>query len=247
MCGYHGSYVLPLLYYSWKSRCDGQRNTQIHHPLVENDRGKFYYSREMSGLRFIFLDSAHWITKDGIETDYFGLEIDKEGGYIGIGPTEEELDWLKHELAKNQNIPTIIITHAPIHSKPTYPLSTLQKGLPVKAHPSPYHHFASYGVKYESLLALISQIANIIAVFAGHWHIASLNSFQGVLHCQTGSLLEYPFEMRLLEKNRNQLKLSTVGLNDSQFKNDSFIPEWKNHWVAGQPNDRKWNVALNRT
>ena len=83
----------------------------------------------MSGLRFIFLDSAHWITKDGIETDYFGLEIDKEGGYIGIGPTEEELDWLKHELAKNQNIPTIIITHAPIHSKTHLSLKYPAKGI----------------------------------------------------------------------------------------------------------------------
>ena len=215
--------------------------------FLENDKGKFYYSREMAGLRFIFLDSANWITKDGIETDYFDSEIDKAGRYLGIGPSQVELDWLKHELAQNQNIPTIIINHAPIHSKTTYPLSTLQGGKPVKLHPCPYHHFAMYGVKHETLRDLIAQHANVVALFAGHWHISSIHSFQGVIHCQTGSLMEYPFEMRLLEKDRDQLNISTVGLIDSKFKNDSFITEWKNQWVAGQPNDRKWNIALNRT
>lgn len=215
--------------------------------FVENDRGNFFYVREMAGLRFVFLDSANWITQDGLETEYLDFKIDNAGRYLGIGPTREGLDWLKHELAQNQDIPTIIITHAPIHSKSTYPLSTLQRGNPVKMYPCPYHHFASYGAKHESLRDLIAQEANVVALFAGHWHIASLHSCQGVLHCQTGSLMEYPFEMRLLEKDHDLLNLSTVGLNDTQFKNDSFISKWNNQWVAGQSDDRKCNIALNRS
>ncbi len=214
--------------------------------IIENERGKFFYAREIAGLRFVFLDGANWITQDGIETEYLDSEIDNAGRYLGIGPTREGLDWLKQELAQNQDIPTIIITHAPIHAKPTYPLSTLQRGKPVKMHPCPYHHFATYGAKHESLRDLIAQHTNVVALFAGHWHIASLHSYQGVLHCQTGSLMEYPFEFRLLEKDHDLLNLSTIGLNDTQFKNDSFISEWNNQWVAGQPDDRKWNIALNR-
>ena len=57
--------------------------------------------------------------------------------------------------------------------------------------------------------------------------------------------MEYPFELRVVDKGHNQLNLSTIGLNDKKFQYDSFIPEWNNRWVAGQPDDREISVNLN--
>ncbi len=214
--------------------------------LIENENGNLYYSRDLAGLRFIFLDSANWITKDGKAYDYQETTIVREEDYSGIGPSQDVLDWLKNELTENQDQPTIIVTHAPIHSKPTYPVETLQTGKPINDYPTPYHHFASYSVHEESLRRMISQHTNIIAVFCGHWHISDITGMGGAIHCQTGALIEYPFEMRLMERDRNQLILSTIGLNDQKFKNESFIPEWNNQWVAGQPDDRTRIIILNQ-
>ena len=214
-------------------------------PLIENDNGNFYYSRQLAGIRFIFIDSAFWVSKDGKEYNYKNPHFVDGDDYLGLGPSQEVLDWLKHELLRNKTQPTIIVTHVPIYSKQTYPVETLQMGNPKQTFPTPYHHFASYSIHDKTINEVISKQNNVVAVFSGHWHISDITTVNGVIHCQTGSLMEYPFELRVVDKGHNQLNLSTIGLNDKKFQYDSFIPEWNNRWVAGQPDDREISVELN--
>jgi 3',5'-cyclic AMP phosphodiesterase CpdA len=212
--------------------------------LFKHADGRFYYTRELAGLRFFFLDCAYWITKEGEDSEYLDWDLYRRGAYSGIGPSQEELSWLEQQLKTYTQEPIIFALHPPIYSKPAYPVGSLPGGKPVKTHPSPYHHFAPYCVHYQKLMDLIAKAPNAKLVFAGHWHISDLTVSNGVLHCQTGSLIEFPFEIRLVQITNHHLSIKTVGLDDPQFQRSSVVEEWGNQWVAGQPGDRAWEMAL---
>ena len=81
-------------------------------------------------------------------------------------------------------------------------------------------------------------------VFAGHWHIFDAVENDGIWHCQTGSLIEYPFEMRLCTIGNGGLSISTVGINNPELSSKSVIPEYGNEWVSGMDRDRELVIDL---
>ena len=237
---------LPCPYYITLGNHDTYHQTTWESitQLFENSDREFYYYRDLLGIRFFFLNSAYWITKDGKEFEFMDWDIFKKGEYSGIGLSQEELQWLRRELKSSDSMPKIIVTHPPIFSKPTYPVGSLPGGKPVKEHPSPYSHFMPDCVYRKELLGIIACASNVKAVFTGHWHIFDTTFKEGVFHCQTGSLIEFPFEMRLVEVDNRSFSMTTIGLNDKRFQEASLVEEWQNKWIAGEHDDRELNIDL---
>ncbi len=220
----------------------------------------FYFTRRLAGMRFIFLDCAHWIKKTGETCAHIDFELHHQGAYAGIGPTEVELQWLEQELAAHTDVPTVIVTHVPLHAKPVYAVGTLPGKQPTDGGPQEWvpvtpkrfeHESGSiskgYFVHDERVRQLIEGAPNVKAVFAGHWHMFDITRHNDVVHCQTGAMVEYPLEMRLVrvESRTASMSITTVALDDPQLKRDSCLPERKNEWVAGGPQDRVCTLSIN--
>ena len=92
--------------------------------------------------------------------------------------------------------------------------------------------------------ALIAHYPNVRLALAGHWHICDLVREAGVAFSQTAAMREYPFEMRLAAVEAGRLSVRTCPLLDPRFAELSYVPEWGNAWVAGQPADREFAVDL---
>ncbi len=208
--------------------------------------GQCSYSRDLAGLRFIFLDVAYWITKDGEVSPYLDWELYRSGQIAGMGPADETLRWLEAELTGNTDRPTILVTHAPLGFKETYPVVTLPKGQPVQTPRTSLVDFMGDVLRRQEMRAIIRRHPQVKVAFAGHWHICDVTQEDGVVFCQTPALREYPFEIRLAEVRGDSLTVTTVGLNDSLFRCLSYLPEWGNDWVAGTGEDREFSVSLRR-
>lgn len=217
--------------------------------LLENGEGKFYYARDLGGIRFIFLDCAYWITEDGQAHEHFP----DDGEYVGIGPSREELDWLQYELESDGDVLTFAVTHPPLTAKPTYRVGTwpvceemgsIPASRPLLEAGQTSSERIGYSERREELLRLLGQSRNVKAVLAGHWHVFDSTFSDGILHCQTGSLIEFPLEMRLVQVDSQRFSITTVGLDDPSLRAASLVPEWKNAWVEGESGDREVHVSL---
>ncbi len=207
-------------------------------------QGQCYYSRDLAGLRFIFLDVAYWTSRQGQVSPYLDKELYDSGQILGMGPTQEELRWLQAELEQCSERPVILVGHGPLQFRDTYPVVTLPKGRPVAAaRTSLADHMDSVLLRRE-MLEIIRGHPNVKAAFAGHWHICDVMQDNGVLYCQTASLREYPFEIRVVEVYNQRLSVTTLGLKDLTFGQLSYMGEWGNDWVAGAPSDREFTVDL---
>ncbi|MCC7355341.1 MAG: metallophosphoesterase [Anaerolineae bacterium] len=206
--------------------------------------GQCSYSRDLAGLRFIFLDVTYWIAKDGQVSPYLDWELYRRGDLAGMGPADETLRWLETELARSAGYPTILVTHSPLGFKETYPIVTLPKGQPAQASRTSLADFMGDVLRRREMRAIICRHPQVKIAFAGHWHICDATEEDGVVFCQTPALREYPFEIRLVEVHDGSLAVTTVGLNDGLFRRLSYAPEWGNDWVAGMDRDREFSVRL---
>jgi hypothetical protein len=210
----------------------------------ETDNGICYYTRELGGLRFIFLDCAYWTRKDGGADENINWDEYKKGVYLGIGPTEEELKWLARELARDGNVPTVVVMHPPVFSNAFFPVGSLPCGRPVRRSPSPFSDFAEYCVGHAQLKPMLAAARNVKLVLAGHWHLCDHIREHGRHYCQSGALIEFPFELRLGKIAAGRLSLTTVGLKDRSLRELSLVPELRNEWVAGRNEDRTVEIEL---
>ena len=206
--------------------------------------GILYQTKRIGKLCFIFLDCAYWITKSSQIHDHIDWDLHKSGDYENCGPTPEELTWLEEELKNNADCPSVIVTHMPIFSKSTYSIGKLPKGKAVKSRPSPYTDIEDYGIQRGKISPIINNSLNVKLVLTGHWHIFDLSQENSIYHCQTGSLVEYPFEMRLFHVEGNKMSATTVGLSNQKLREESYVTEWQNSWVAGKRKDREFVIDL---
>jgi hypothetical protein len=88
-------------------------------------------------------------------------------------------------------------------------------------------------------MQMITSAGGVRAMLTGHWHIFDIARKDGIYHCQTGSMIEYPFEMRLARVTDGHLSMTTVVLDDPSFREMSFLCELGNGWVAGESGDRE--------
>lgn len=207
-------------------------------------QGQCYYSRDLAGLRFIFLDVAYWTSRQGQVSPYLDKDLYDSGQILGMGPTEEELRWLQAELEHSNNQPVVLVSHAPLGFKDAYPLVTLPKGRPVQAARTSLVDYMEDVMMRHEMREITRRHPNIKAAFAGHWHICDAVQQDGAVYCQTASLREYPFEIRLVEVRNRALAVTTIGLKNPDFKRLSYVEEWRNGWVAGVAGDREFIVDL---
>ena len=201
--------------------------------------GKWSYSCEIPGLKFFFLDVVHWYSENGECSPFFDREKYDSGKITGMGPSEKDLIWLEKELEKT-HLPAVIVSHAPAAFKESYPLKTLPYGKPVKAPMTPPSGFINDIIGREKLYRLTQKYPVVKVCFAGHWHINDALTFGGVLYVQTGCLREFPYEIRLVEYSEGRFRITTHGLKVQELREISYIKEWGNRWVEGEPDVREF-------
>jgi len=206
------------------------------------------YYRDLGELHFFFLDVAHWLGADGSVSPYFDREKYDSGEIIGMGPCEEDLAWLERELEATET-PAIVVTHAPIHFKEAYPLSTLPYGVAVKAPITQPKDFISGFVRLDEgrgrLLDIVRSHRNVVACLAGHWHINDALVEAEQLFLLTGSLRDYAYDIRLVEYDGTTFDISTHALDLPELRKLSYVEKWGNEWVRGTDDVRNFTFSLN--
>jgi predicted phosphodiesterase len=201
-----------------------------------------YYARDLAGMRFLFLDLAYWVAASGETFPYLDDELFDRGQILGMGPSPEELAWLEQELA-NARKPVALVSHPPLGYQSDYPMLTLPYGTPAAGPRTSVAEIMGDVVRRDRLRDLIRRCPQVKVAFAGHWHLNDTLQEDGITFCQTGSLREYPFEIRVVEVKDQHLHVTTLGLGED-FQRESYIAGWQNNWVAGADGSRSFDLDL---
>ena len=213
-------------------------------------RGQCFYSVQLGGLRFAFLDTCYWQAVDGSISTYLDKEMFDSGQIQGIAIAEDELEWLDAELEAHIDETVVLVSHAPLGFRPSYPVATMPDGSPGPEGGCPLIHFnAKCGVlgdiaNREALRAILSRHGNVRMALAGHCHIFDRHEEDGIAFVQTGAMREYPSEFRMVEVENGVASFTTHGLKDPSFAERSYLEERNNRWVAGEEDDRTFTIAL---
>lgn len=212
--------------------------------------GRSYYSFSADGLHVVMLDTCVFQYPDGS----YGNSGSIPGARYVVRP--EQLEWLRGDLDAHRDQTVVAVSHHALAINPSYGKVM-----------SPYNRLllrdpeadARNGVSPQDLgnrgevLRLLSAYPNVRLAFSGHWHINDLYCMDGIAHCQTGALHEYPLEFRLVTVRDGVMTVTTHGLNESRFSRESLLTEpvisrglsisARGHaWVAGTPGDREFSV-----
>jgi len=218
--------------------------------LFDPGDGRWSFSRVLGGVRFVFLDVVHWFDADGACSPYLDRERYANGAITGMGPTESDILWFEKTL-RGAREPVVVVTHAPIHFRDAYPLETFPYGKPAEAPMTAPDGFISGFLRpdegREAILDIVRKNGNVIACFAGHWHINDAVVSDGVLFMMTCSLREYPFEIRLVEFDGAVIHGWTYELDVPELRERSYVGEWGNDWVRGRYEDREFRIPARFT
>lgn len=205
-----------------------------------------HYTRDLAGLRFIFLDVACWVTNAGQVMAYRAQAAAPADLRAGLSFRPGELEWLERELAAADR-PVVIVSHAPLGFKPDYPAVSLPRGgRPEGPRTSVVNLMGDVAGRAEAR-ALFKRYPVVRLALAGHWHLSDVTVEDGVTFCQTPAMREYPFEFRLATLTGDQLQVTTLGLDTAdadRLRALSYVKEWGNAWVAGAAADREFTVDL---
>jgi len=209
--------------------------------------GTWSYAREMGGLRFFFLDVVHWMDDRGVVSPVLDGEKYETGKIAGMGPTERDVAWLEDELGRT-NLPSVLVTHAPIHFRPAYPVKTLPRGKPAESPRTPPRGFISgFLEEHEGrgrLLGLTLNDPGVRVCFAGHWHLNDAVERDGVFYVMTGALREFPYEVRSVEFDGGRMRVETHGLDVPRLREYSYVKEWGNDWIRGCEEAREFEIGM---
>jgi DNA repair exonuclease SbcCD nuclease subunit len=205
-----------------------------------------HYALNLAGLKFIFLDVAYWHSKEANISPYLDRELYDSGKIVGMGPSPAEVMWFAQELdaTTQEPIPVVVVSHAPLSFKPTYPTHTLPHGIPAPNKKTSLVAVIGDIAYRNSLRSLIKQSKQVVLALAGHWHIHDKHREGNVIYCQTASLREYPFELRQCIVHPDRLVISTISLNNPKLNRLSYVPDWGNAWIRGTAGDREFSIPL---
>lgn len=162
--------------------------------------------------------------------------------YEKEGPTTAQIRWLESSLNDDSHTPTFVVLHHPIFSRPLYPDAKVRCGRPLARFPLP-EKYPKYAPEIVSLLA---KAPNVLAVFSGHWHIFDVFTHHRIRFVHTGSLVEYPFEYRIVEVHEDHMSFDVQQLNGPQLCENSLEASWGNSWVKGTRTERNFQIPLFR-
>ncbi len=203
-----------------------------------------YYNRLINDIHFLFLDTCYWAAADGTVSPYLDKEKYDRGQIAGLYVSKDQLVWLVEQLEEYSDHKAILIGHAPVRYKPTYPVVKYWDGTPTKDGRLNLGEFIEGVVNIDEVRQVIDSYSNIIAMFTGHWHINDINVINDRVYRQTASLREWPFEFRVVDVSDQMVSISTHGLDDSSLIEDSYLEELGSAWIAGQPEDRNFSFSI---
>lgn len=199
------------------------------------NRDQFFFVHYVNGVRYIFLDSNYAHFADGREDEV--IDRAATGSSQHVGYSAAQLRWLETELDRDRESITLVIAHHPIASKSEYPIIKPRDLGPPNVRLGPVWQ-ALFPVYYREVLALLEGASNVKAVFSGHWHISDIVRVNSLYHVKTPSLVEFPFEYRVVRVSEQYLDVSTHGLGSDLVEQASLVPQWYNEWVKGESFDR---------
>ena len=203
-----------------------------------------YYDQVINDIHFLFLDTCSWASTDGAVSAYLDKELCDSGQIAGLYVAEEQLAWLDEQLSRHADKKAILVGHAPVRYKASYPAQKFWDGTPTENGRLDVAGAVDGIVNIQQVRQVIDGRTNIIAMFNGHWHINDINVRNEVVYCQVAALREWPFEFRLVELSGEKLSISTHGLEDANLKEASYLEELGNDWTAGQPEDRDYSYTV---
>ena len=192
--------------------------------------GPFYRVERFAGWRLLFLDTAYWRCKDGSVREEF---LPDE--YVDIAAPEAEMAWVQSEFERDSETPTLCFTHTVMAVRESYPVSRMPRGKAVESFPARLDH----QVTCAELTEIIKGQPCVKAAFYGHGHWHECLVQDDVLFCQTGALVSYPNEMRLVRVLAHRIETEVFGLPGSNYPALSYVEEYGNRWVAGRDIDRR--------
>ena len=209
--------------------------------------GQSYYSKKIEGYLFVFLDSSYWRKEDGTILSYRDQNLYEAGLIKGLTIPDAEIDWLAEELEANKDKNVIIVSHAPLSSQNRYPVVSLPDGEyvdPAGTDLAGLMDRLLCGLdNSDKVLDVIKKHKNVKMVCSGHWHIHDAFVKDGIVFCQTASMREYPFEMRIAEETEDGiLSVRTMGLDNEAYARESYCTELGNSWVSGTQEAREFIV-----
>ncbi len=195
----------------------------------------FYFVTRINDVRYIFLDSNYAHLPSGDESEV--MHWDRTHEYAGVGFSSAQLEWLERELESDRKTTTLVFAHHPIASKSEYPIiSPRDLGEPhVRLGPVWQKLFPKF---HREVLALLERAPNVKVMFTGHWHINDIVRVNNLYHVKTASLIEYPFEYRIVTVSDDYLDITTHRLSAESLVERSLVPEWHNQWIQGESFDR---------
>lgn len=135
----------------------------------------------------------------------------------------QQLIWLEKLLRNNIPDPVIIFTHMPL-----VPISERLKSTGRKD--------AGMLANAEEVRSIIRDCKRVIACFSGHQHFNQITVHDGILHCVTSSMIEYPMMYRVVDVYENRLHISTYQVQGTDYPELSFDGA---EWVTGEESDRE--------
>ena len=173
--------------------------------------GSTNYAIDKPPLRFLVLDGAHWKSKDGRFVDHYNSS---DSGGIGYRP--EELEWLKQELARDKQTPTVVVAHFPMVCRGGLS-SCGYKLLDVSVGPK--------------ALQLIEQAPNVVAMLAGHTHWNEHNPKAGIAHIVNPGFCEWPNAFRVFRVYKDRMEWELRQVSNRGFVRESFVVPKALSWM----------------
>lgn len=140
-----------------------------------------------------------------------------------------QLQWLDEQLGAGEDKrPAIVMIHVGLDGLPTE-----VTGMAEVIH----RPLGAYSAAIEDVL---DRHPRVKLVLSGHSHVNFSVARGGRVHLTSTSLIEPPFEMRLIRVGRNSMEIETLPVIPSP-ENVVYLPEFA--WVNGRPQDRvlKWS------
>ncbi|NSW89102.1 MAG: metallophosphoesterase [Firmicutes bacterium] len=206
--------------------------------------GKCYYSKRFGDLYFIFMDMCYWKSLDGSISPYLDKEAYDSGKIVAMCVSDEEMEWIESELEVARDCKVVMVGHVPLAWKPLYPVARFPDGKIGQKKGEKLDGFLLGLSNGNELKKLISKYDNVKLVLSGHWHINDLYFENGIAYCQTGSLREYPFELRVFDYNDGILSANTISIGCEELRKESYIEEWGNKWIEGEGISRNFRILL---
>ena len=175
------------------------------------------YAVDKQPLRFVVVDGAHWKSKDGRFVDHYDSS---DSG--GIGHTREQIQWLKQELARDVQTPTVIVGHFPMHCRGG--LSSCGYKLPD----------SSMGAEAKEVIV---QAPNVVAVLCGHTHWNEYNIKDGIAYIVNPAFCEWPNAYRVFRVYTDRMEWELRQVSNRGFVRESFVVPKALSWMISTAED----------